>query len=113
MRWIEAEHQAIEKPPPAARTVEKEPVHRRRQPYQAQPLAERRLAANRLSVDAHDTALACRAISPGPDPQRAAARCDDCGDRPPRIRRLASGLGSPIDLGQFGTAQPAARREKG
>ena len=58
MGRIKAQHQPIEKPPPATRAFEKEAVHRRRQPDHAEPLAEHSLAACRLAVDAHDPSLA-------------------------------------------------------
>src|SRR5947207_7614361 len=50
MRRIEPQHQAVEKAPPAARAFDEEPVHLRRQPQDAEPLAERRLAARRLAA---------------------------------------------------------------
>jgi len=57
MLGIEAVDQAIEEPSPRPRPLEKQPVHRRRQPQHAQPLAERRLAAHRLTDDPHDPPL--------------------------------------------------------
>src|SRR5271165_1707635 len=100
MRGIKPEHQPIEKPPASAGPFEEEPIHRRRQPRDAEPLAECRLAAHGFAVDPHNPALTHRAISPGPDAQGAAARSDDRGNGPTRIAVVASRLGSTIDLSQ-------------
>ena len=68
MLRVEPEHQSIEKPPAAARTVEKEPIHWRRQPGDPKPLAERHLAARRFAVDAHDPPLPRCCVAAGADP---------------------------------------------
>src|SRR5208283_3179404 len=86
MGRVEPEHESIEKPPAAAWAFEKKPVHRRCQPYDAQPFAECGLAACRLAVDAHDPPLARRPVSPGANAQGAAAGCDEGSDRPPASR---------------------------
>ena len=88
MRRVEPEHQPIEQPPPAARAFDKQPVHLRRQPQHAEPLAERRLAARRLAVDAHHPALARR---------RRRGRCRSATG-PRRVATVAA------------TAQPGLRR---
>src|SRR5713101_7859835 len=108
MLRVEPEHQPIEKPPPAARTVEEEPIHWRRQPDDPKPLAERHLAARRFSVDAHDPPLTRCRVTAGADPHRAVPRGDDRSDGPTRIWRFAVSFGAAIDLGQLGAAQPAA-----
>jgi len=113
MRGIEPENQPIEKPPPSAGPFEEEPIHRRRQPRDTEPLAECCLAAHGLSVDPHYSALVRRAVSPGPDMQLAAVRREDGGNSPRHIARAASGLGPTIDLGQIGATQAATWREKG
>ena len=112
MRWIEAEYEPIEKPASPARTFEKEPIHKRRQPNDAQSFAECGLAAHRLAVDSHHPPFARCTIATGPDPKRAMLRRDDCGNSPSQIRSLASGARPAIDLSQSGAAQAAARGKK-
>ena len=112
MRRVEAEHEPIEEPASPARTFEKEPIHQRRQPNDAQSFAERRLAARRLAVDSHNPPFTRCTIATGPDPKRAVPRRDDRRDGPPQIRSLASPVRPAIDLGQFSAAQAAARGKK-
>jgi hypothetical protein len=89
MRRIEPEHEPVEKPPPAARAFDEQPVHLRRQPQHAQAFAERRLAAGRLAVDADDAALATLRLAPGADPDRPSA-CHDGRRHGPAIPTLPS-----------------------
>ena len=91
MRRIEPEHQPIEKPAPAAGPVDEQPIHRRRQPDDAEPLAECRLAARRLAVDPDDAALAVAA-----------------GSRPVPIRNRTAAASSTIAA----TAQPRIGRDR-
>src|SRR6516165_4361767 len=113
MRGIKPEYQPIEKLPPSAGPVEEDPIHRRRQPHYAEPLAECRLAAYWLAVDPYDSALNRRAISPSPDAQYAASRREGLSDGPAQIGGAAAGPGSTVDLGHFGAAQPTTRCQKG
>ena len=116
MRRIERQHQPVEKPPPAARAFEKQPIHLRGQPHHAEVLAERRLAARRLAVDPHHPALdGFRRIAAGADAQCAAPRREGRGDRPASGHGGGTAVfdrGAPVDLGQFRAAQPAPRRQK-
>src|SRR5207302_9883823 len=101
MRRVEAEHEPIEKTPPSARTLDKQPVHRRGEPHDAKPLTERRLAAHRLAVYPHHPPLARGRIVPGADAQAAAAGRDDRGDGPAAGRVILPRPGPTIDFGQL------------
>ena len=112
MRRVETEHEPIEKTPPPARTLDKQPVHRRGQPQDAESLAERRLAAHRLAVDSHDPPLPRCRVVPSADAQAAAAGRDDRSDGPAAGRAILPWPRLTIDFGQLGPAQSAAGREK-
>ena len=112
MRRVEAEHEPIEEPASPARTFEKEPIHQRRQPNDAQSFAECGLAARRLAIDSHNPPFVRCTIATGPDPKRAVLRRDDRGNGPSQIRSLASGARPAIDLSQLCAAQAAARGKK-
>ncbi len=117
MRRIESEHEAIEKPPPAAGPFEEEAIHRRRQPDDPEARTELGLAARRLAVDTHDPPFAFHPVPAGADLQRAAPGRDRRGDgpaadRPGRRRCLPFGPAA-IDVAEPGAAQPAPRRQKG
>ena len=86
-----AEHQPVEKAPPRRRAFDKQPVHLRGQPEDAELLAERRLAACRLAVDADDAPLAAGGVAAGADPDRAASRRDRRRDGPARRRAARAG----------------------
>src|SRR5207245_6171478 len=112
VRRVETEHEPIEKAPPSARTLDKQTVHRRGQPQDTKPLAEHRLAAYRLAVDADDPPLPCRRVVPGADAQTAAARRDYRGYTPATDRARITGTLPTIDVGQPRPAQTTSRREK-
>jgi hypothetical protein len=112
MTRVEAEHEPVEKPPASARTLDKEAIHRRCQPHQTEPLAQRRLATDRLAVDTYGSPLSGETIATRSDAQGAASGCDDSGYSPARGGILASGCLSAIDLTQLCPAQAAPRRKK-
>ncbi len=121
MGRIEPQHQPVEKPPPPGGTLDKQAIHLRRQPQHAEPLAERRLAAGRLAIDADHAAFAAGSIPAGADADSAAARLDGRRDSPAPSAGLGRATGqarglkahvAPIDLAEPGMAQAAPRRQK-
>src|SRR5438874_13433942 len=89
MRRIEPQHETVEKAPPAGWAFDEQPVHLRRQPQDAEPFAERRLAARRLAIDADKAAFAAFRLAPGADADIPPAGHDSCRDGPASGDRLA------------------------
>ena len=120
MRRIEPEHQPVEQPPPPGRSLDKQPVHLRRQPNTPSRSAKRRLAARRLAVDADDAALAGRTVATGrraavpiaTGPRRVSTVAATAQPGPARHlshpRHGGAGF-APVDIAEPGMAQAAAR----
>src|SRR5437868_5406462 len=111
MLRIEPQHEAVEKAPPAARAFDEEPVHLRRQPQDAQPFAERRLAACRLAIDADNAAFATIGLAPGADADIPPAGHNCRRDGPAQMVTLGGPIAT-VDLAQPGIPQAAARGQK-
>src|ERR1700683_4587016 len=110
MRWVEAEHEPVEKTPPRRRAFDKQPVHLGGQPRDADDLAERGLAARCLAVDPDDPPLAARGIAASTDLDRAASRLDCRGDGPTGALGFL-GVLTALDVAEPGMAQSAPRRQ--
>src|ERR1700740_2760798 len=114
MRRIEAEHEPIEKPAPAAGTLEEQAIHQRGQPHHTELLPQRRLAAHRFAVDTYDPALAGCGVMARPESDDPTPRHDDGGNSPAVGQAFViSRMVAAIKISEPGPAQPAARREKG
>ncbi len=110
MATVDRQHQAVEEAPPLGGRAREQAVHRRRQPYHPQMVAERGGGIDRLAVDPaaphRRGVLGGSRVDPGAErgqPQRAL----DLGRHRPGAVALVVG-----QILQGGAAQPAPRRQQ-
>ena len=101
MGGIEAEHEAVEKPTTARRTVGEQAVHLRRQPHRADIFSQCRLTFRRRATDPYDP-LFIRWYTPGANLNGAMNRFDRGGDGPAIAanRSFLCARQSEVDVGE-------------